>query len=142
MNFSAMKIILCGSMTASKEMLELQKNIQALGHEVVIPDFTEDYAAMEGDGIVHTESAHNKVEYNLIRGYFDKIKEGDAILVVNVERKGIKGYIGGNSFLEMGFALVLNKPIYLLYDIPDMSYRDEIEAMEPVILNGDYAKMS
>jgi hypothetical protein len=37
----------------------------------------------------------------------------------------------------MAFACVLNKPIYLLNPIPDISYTVEIEAMEPVILNGE-----
>jgi len=63
------------------------------------------------------------------------------VLVANVERKGVKGYIGGNSFLEMGFAFVLNKPIYLLHEIPDINYKDEIEAMIPIILNGDFLKI-
>jgi hypothetical protein len=37
----------------------------------------------------------------------------------------------------MAFACVLNKPIYLLNPIPDISYTVEIEAMEPIILNGE-----
>jgi hypothetical protein len=41
----------------------------------------------------------------------------------------------------MGFAFVLNKPIYLLYQIPKCSYRDEIEAMQPVVLGGDISKI-
>jgi isopentenyldiphosphate isomerase len=91
---------------------------------------------------MHTESVRNKIEYDLIRGYFEKIKNSDAILIVNIEKKEIKGYIGGNSFLEMGFAFVLNKPIYLLHEISDVNYRDEIEAMSPIILNGDFSKIS
>ncbi len=137
-----MKIVVCGSMTASKEMVEAEKRLKELGYEVVLPDFTHEYAAMEVIDKMHTESARNKVEYDLIRGYFEKIKNSDAILIVNIERKGIEGYIGGNSFLEMGFAFVLNKPIYLLHGIPDMGYRDELEAMAPIILNGDFSKVS
>lgn len=136
-----MKIIICGSMTASKEMVEAKKRLAELGYEIVLPEFTEEYAEMETFDKMHSESARNKVEYDLIRGYFEKIKAGDAILVANIERKGITGYIGGNTFLEMGFAFVLNKPIYLLYDIPDLGYRDELEAMKPIILNGDFSKI-
>ncbi|HOF79695.1 MAG TPA: hypothetical protein PLP46_02000 [bacterium] len=136
-----MKIIICGSMSASKEMVEAEKQLLTLGHEVVLPEFTHDYAAMATIDKAHTESARNKVQYDLIRIHFDKIKAGDAILVVNVERKDIPGYIGGNSFLEMGFAFVLNKPIYLLYQIPQCNYRDEIEAMRPIVLAGDIGKI-
>lgn len=138
---SAMKIVVCGSMSASKEMVEVEKELQKRGHDVVLPDFTYEYAEMETVDQMHTESAHNKVEHDLIRGYYDKIEAGDAILLVNVERKGVSGYIGGNSFLEMGFAHILNKPIYLLYDIPEVGYRDEIEAMNPRVLHGDLDKI-
>lgn len=134
-----MKIVICGSMTASQEMVAAEKELHKLGHEIILPEFTHAYAAMDTLDAMHTESARNKVEYDLIRGYFEKIKDSDAILVANVERKGITGYIGGNSFLEMGFAFVLNKPIYLLHEIPDVGYRDEIEAMSPIVLNGDFS---
>ena len=136
-----MKIVICGSMTASREMIEAETKLKELGHEVIVPDFTRDYAAMDTIEKIHKESARNKVEYDLIKGYFEKIKNNDAVLVANVERKGVKGYIGGNSFLEMGFAFVLNKPIYLLHEIPDINYKDEIEAMIPIILNGDFLKI-
>lgn len=137
-----MKIVICGSMTASKEMVETEKKLKELGHEIVLPEFTHEYAAMDTIDKMHTESARNKVEYDLIRGYFEKIKNSDAVLVANVEKKEIRGYIGGNSFLEMGFAFILNKPIYLLHEIPDVGYKDEIEAMSPIILNGDFLKIS
>lgn len=136
-----MKIIICGSMTASKEMVEAKKKLVTLGHEVVLPEFTEEYSEMDTQDEIHRESAKNKVEYDLVRGCFETIKNGDAILAVNVERKGIAGYIGGNSLIEMSFALVLNKPIYFLHNIPDCNYRDEIEAMKPIVLNGDFSKI-
>ena len=41
------------------------------------------------------------------------------------------------SRLEMGFAHVLGKKIFLLNGIPDMHYKDEIRAMQPVVLDGD-----
>lgn len=136
-----MKIVICGSMTAAKEMMDAEKKLRELGHEIILPEFTGEYASMDTIDKVRTESSKNKVEYDLIRGYFEKIKNSDAILVANVERKGVAGYIGGNSFLEMGFAFALNKPIYLLHEIPDMGYRDEIEAMAPIIINGDFSKI-
>lgn len=61
----------------------------------------------------------NKIENDLIRDYFEKIKNADAILVVNVDKEGISNYIGGNSFLEMGFAHILNKPIFILDLLPN-----------------------
>jgi len=136
-----MKIVICGSMTASKEMIDVEKKLKEMGHEVILPDFVHDYALMDTTEEMHKESVQNKVKHDLIRDYFKKIKDSDAIIVVNIERKGIKGYVGGNSFLEIGFAFVLDKRIYFLHEIPDVGYRDEIEAMSPIVLSGDLSKI-
>lgn len=58
-------------------------------------------------------------------------------MVVNTEKDRKINYMGGNTFLEMGFAHVLGKPMYVLNPIPDVSYRDELEAMNLVVLNGN-----
>ncbi len=126
-------------MTASKEMLEAGDILKAKGHEIILPEFTTEYATMDTQDTMHAESAKNKVEHDLIRGYYEHIKKSDAILVMNVERKGIPGYIGGNSFLEMGFAFVLHKKIFLREGIPDMGYADELMAMNPLVINGDFS---
>jgi predicted RNA-binding protein with PUA domain len=62
-------------------------------------------------------------------------------LIVNIDKKDICNYIGGNTFLEMGFAHILNKKIFLLNEIPEMIYTDEILAMQPIALNGDLSKI-
>ncbi len=78
----------------------------------------------------------------MIRKYYEVIKKNDVILVVNIEKNGIKGYIGGNTFLEMGFAFILNKKIYCLYQLPDLPYSSEIVEMQPIILNGNLDLLS
>lgn len=130
-------ICICGSMRASKEMIANERGLKDIGHEVIVPEFVSDYAKLDIEKM-HSESAKNKIAYNLIKGYFKSIKDSDAILVVNPEIKGIKNYIGANTFLEMGFAHVLDKEIYVLYDIQENSaYKDEIIAMQPKVLKGD-----
>jgi len=62
-----MKIIICGSMTASPEMVAAKQALEALGHAVVLPEFTEEYAALDTIDKMHTESARNKVEYDLLK---------------------------------------------------------------------------
>ena len=128
-----MEIVICGSMTLARKMLEIERELINQGHNVILPAFTEEYSEEE----IHNESAKNKIKHDLIRNYFEKIKQGDAVLIVNERRNGIDNYIGGNSFLEMGFAHILNKAIYLLNPIPQMTYRDEIIAMQPIILNNN-----
>ena len=129
-------------MSASKEMLEAERELAILGHTVTLPSFVHEYAEMENPTARLTESSKEKIENDLIRKYYEKIKECDAVLAVNTEKNGIKGYIGGNTFLEIGFAFVLHKPIYLLHDIPTMSYTDEIIAMHPTILRGDLSRIT
>ena len=46
-------------------------------------------------------------------------------------------YIGGNTFLEMGVAFYLNKPIYLLNIIPEIDYKEELLGMKPTIINNN-----
>lgn len=132
-----MKIAICGSMFFSPEMLEIGRKLEELGHEVTLPVFTEDYAKLDSRDQIHKESAHNKIQHDLIKGYFHKISNSDAILVYNKKKNGIENYVGGNTFLEMGFAHVLNKPIFLYNPLPNIGYKDEIEAMNPRVINGN-----
>jgi len=136
-----MKIAVCGSMTFSPEMLRIGKELRRLGHRVALPDFTEHYATLKSRESMHAESANNKIEYDLIKGYFEVIKQHDAILVYNHSKNGIENYIGGNTLIEMAFAHVLDKKIFLYNPIPNMQYRDEIEAMQPKVLDGDLTKI-
>lgn len=128
-----MKIAVCASMSAAAEMLAAKVQLEHAGHSVVLPANVEEHADVENT----IENKAEKMELDAIRAYYTVIDESDAVLVINKEKPGIPGYIGGNTLLEMGFAYVLRKPIYLLNSIPDMPYTDEIEAMQPILLNGD-----
>ncbi len=137
-----MKIEICGSMIFSRRMLEIKESLLEMGHIANTPPFTEKYAKLESPEKRHSESLGNKIKHDLIRVYFNKIKNSDAVLIVNENKNNIESYIGGNSFLEMAFAHILNKKIFLLNPIPKLSYTDEIEAMQPIILHGDLEKIS
>src|SRR3989344_623866 len=129
-----MRIAICGSMTFSPEMVEVGKSLKELGHVATLPDFTEHYATLESKDCMHVESAHNKVEHDLIRSYFYVIKRHDAVLIYNHSKNGIENYVGGNTLIEMAFAHVLNKRIFMYNPIPHMRYSDEMEAMQPEVL--------
>ncbi|PIS15832.1 hypothetical protein COT62_01630 [Candidatus Roizmanbacteria bacterium CG09_land_8_20_14_0_10_41_9] len=136
-----MKIIICGSISASDEILEVKKTLEDKGHQVEIPEGIKRPEIRAKTEAAVSERAEIKTKYDLIRGYYEKMKMYDAVLIVNPEKKGIKGYIGGNTLIEMAFAHVLNKKLYCLYPLPDMSYTSEMLAMQPVILNGDLNKI-
>ena len=128
-----MKIAICGSMSVAKKMLDIKKELEDKRHIVVTPKNIEKYA----DGSIDVENKWEKIELDVIKAYFEEIKNSDAILIINEDKNDIKNYVGGNGLIEMAFAHVLNKKIFLLNPVPKMNYSDEIEAMTQVILNGD-----
>jgi hypothetical protein len=130
-----MKIAIVASMKFSKEMMDASKYLKGIGHTTVLPVGAENHT--ENDAIKQKEDANRKIKGDLIRGYYKQISDSDALLVLNYDKDNIPYYIGGNTFIEIAFAHVLKKPIYLLNPIPQLSYTSEIEAMGPIILNGD-----
>jgi len=142
-----MKITICSSLAFSKEIGEIAEKLKSLGHEVFLPETSEkilagliDVAEVEKEKQDGT-AAQRTIKNNAIINHYNKIKESEAILALNYDKNGIKNYIGGSVFLEIGFAFVLAKKIFLLNDISDMSYRDEIIAMQPIIINNDLNKI-
>mgnify|MGYP003395473148 CR=1 FL=1 len=137
-----MKLVICGSMNFSKEMVELKERLSSLGFDnVILPHNAEKYASNELNPETNHESARNKIERDLVRKYYREIEEADAVIIANYDKAGIKNYIGGNAFLEAAFAHVLNKDLYFLFSIPEMSYTDELKALQPVILDDDLSKI-
>jgi hypothetical protein len=133
-----MKITICGSLSFAKNMLEIKSELEKMPHEVVVPKNIDKYASGE---LNSSENKWEKLELDVIKNYFEEIKKTDAILVFNKTKNEIENYVGGNSLIEMAFAHVLNKKIFLLNQIPKMLYSDEIEAMGPKILDGDLSKI-
>ncbi len=130
-------------MKFSKEMLALKEKLSLLKFEdVVVPHNTEKYASNQLADENSYESTKNKIEKDLIRSYYNEIKNADAVLVANYDKNGVINYVGGNSFLEAAFAHVLNKKLYFLFEIPEMIYSDELKALQPIILNGDLNKIN
>ncbi len=149
-----MKIVVCGSIEFTPKIKEAADTLTGHGHKVEIPitsqriidgeltleDFLRE-KEINGDTSFR-KNIERKIKDDVIKRYFNIIKESDAILVLNYEKKGVAGYIGGNTFLETGFAHVLNKKIFLLNPVPEMGYKDEIVAMQPTVLDGDLSKIS
>jgi nucleoside 2-deoxyribosyltransferase len=142
-----MIITICSSLYFAKEIGEVAEKLRELGYEVFMPSTAEqvlsgkidlaDIKKEKESGI----ASERFIKDNAIINHYKKIERSDAILALNYEKKGIKNYIGGAVFLEIGFAFVLGKKIFLWNDIPDMLYTDEIKAMQPIILNGDISKI-
>lgn len=137
-----MKIAICCSISSAKKAMEIKDDLEKMGHDVILPYNIHLYA----DGTLQTEtreeSTQNKAKDDLIRQFYNEIKNSDALLALNISKNNVENYIGPNTFLEIGFAHVLNKKIFLLNPVPDMLIADEILAMEHVIINNDLSKIS
>ncbi len=143
-----MKLTIVGSSAFKEQMLDYQKKLAELGHEgIVHPDYQ---AFINGekqdiwDLVTHGEHAKAKRDNNYIMWYHNAIQNSDGILVLNFVKKGIKNYIGGNTLMEIAFAFVAGKKIFLINPIPeDVSYADELKAMvnEENVLNGDLGRI-
>ena len=136
-----MKIALCGSLNFGEETFnEIKKKLVSMNHEVLMPASIEKFGPKINE-IKSNKELYLKIAPEFIRKHFNKVAGSDAILVINLERHGIKNYIGGNTFAEIMVAFYLNKKIFLLNSIPDdekLSFiLDEIKAVKPVVLNGN-----
>ena len=133
-----MKITICGSSVFAKQMVAYRNQLIKLGHEVNLHEHYVKQAQGEMVDLIERmgrEHALVKKEYDYIRYHYNEIINSDAILVLNFDKNGIKNYIGGNTLMEIGFAYVNNKKIFLINPAPEkVSYIDEIEAMEPIVL--------
>lgn len=133
-----MVITLCGSIQFHQKMREVARELKKLGFTVQVP---KSILLMETEGYIQPEGFQEKIEAKIrndfIRDHFRKIEKSDAIVVLNYDKNGIKGYVGGNTLMEMGLAYWLGKSIYLLYATPEISYKDEIAAMQPTVINGN-----
>jgi hypothetical protein len=149
-----MTITICSSVQFSPQIIVTKAALEQCGHVVNIPYITEqiqrgsitiaDYLARRRDegGDLSIRSEH---PVDAILRYWELISASDAILVLNLTKNGIDGYIGGNTLMEMGFAYGYRKKIFLLNSVPArserMHYVDEIVSMGPVIIDGDLARI-
>ncbi len=149
-----MKITICGSILFYKEMESARDRLLEIGHEVKIPELAlevpQEFGSgrkvyfgkyIEENGGIDAFPAEHKI-WNLkegaIRDHYEKIDWADAILVVNHEKRGIAGYVGGNTLIEIGVAFYSKKPIYILNPVSsELSYKQEIMGIKPILLNGD-----
>ncbi len=136
-----MKLCISGSMQLTEQMVALREELNTLGHEASMGD--EDLVTPflgKTDAEIETIKIYQKNNLDAIRDFWNAMQGKDALLVYNVDKNGIANYIGGNAFLEMGFAHVLGQQIFLWNPIPDMPYYGtEIVAMKPTVIQGDLA---
>lgn len=136
--------MISGSMAFAKEMVDVKKTLERMGHTVFVPHDID--AHLENPDFVDDLSGNIKhvQETDLMRKCFDLVAQSDAVLVLNLARKGINGYIGTSTLMEIGLAYYLGKKLFLYNDIPhwdEVRWAHEINIMQPTIIHGDLKKV-
>jgi hypothetical protein len=137
-----MRIGIISSMHHTERMFEVRDELIKLGHDAFVTTLA---AAFIGKTDEEKEiiKIRQKNTCDAIREFWRLMQGADAVLALNLERKGIANYIGGNTLMEIGFAHVLGQKIFLYNDIPDIPfYKSELEAVRPVIIHGDLTKIT
>ena len=120
-------VVLCGSMKIKDKLIELSKQLEENGYNVLLPE-----ECIRGLDKVIASRAH-----------MDRIVDSnnEIVLVVNEQKDGIDNYIGANSFAEIAFGFYHNKKVLLLNDVYE-PYEDEIVGWNVICLKGDLNNIS
>lgn len=136
-------ITICSSADFYKDVLKIEEKLKKMGYKVLIPVTAKkmkktgnfnagDYKTWYKNNADYTQKK------KLMDTHFKKVENADAILVVNKQKHGITGYIGGNVLMEMTLAYHLKKTIFILHPISDtLSFKEEIFGIFPSFLHGD-----
>jgi len=125
-----------------EKIVEVRDELKKLGHDAYIDDFLVEPLIGKTNEEKERIKIYQKNNMDAIKKFWRLMQGGEAVLAVNLKKKGIENYIGGNTFLEIGFAHVLNQKIFLYNPIPNIDlYKTEIESMNPTIINQDLRKI-
>ena len=136
-------IVICSSASFYLQVIEVQKQLRNLGFKVSVPltaikmDKSNDFRVETYKTWIERPEDYKRKAY-LTKKHFNKVVEGDAILVLNYEKNGKSGYIGGAVLSEMAIAFYTKKTIFILNGIDENSnFKEEIYGFQPIILNGN-----
>jgi len=99
-------VVICGSNRFADEIRNFAKKLKELGAVVYEPNL---YRSSGGVWAEIKEFDKKFVAMGLTHDHFYKIRMADVVFVLNKD-----GYAGNSTTLEIGYAVALNKPIYVL----------------------------
>lgn len=118
------KLVICASAKFYKEAQEWKNKLENMGYSVI-----RTIQSIDENSIDQYKQTH--------KDHYSKMSGCDIVLVLNLEKRGISGYIGASVFAEIAFAiglnLVFNKNIQILLVNPlpkESPYIDELTKWE------------
>ncbi len=131
-----MKIFICCSKHIYDRVLPIKQDLESKGHIITVPNSFD--APMKEEEMKRVgKEEHIEWKRNMMKKQEPKVRENDAILVLNLEKNGQQNYIGGATFLEIFKAFELEKKIFLYNPIPENIFQDELVAINPIVIKGD-----
>lgn len=131
-----MIITLCGSIKFAEQMQEIAQTLEKSGYQVFYPK-----SANEPDFQTNPERAL-MVRSQLIKRHLDYIEKSDAVLLVNLTKNDIEGYLGVSALAEAIYAFGRGKQIFALNTLPPgLGYSVDLAALKPIVINGDLTKI-
>lgn len=103
-------------------MTRTAEKLQGFGYETEQPQSTQ------GSSVTRR---------SLLDAHFAKIDESDAILVVNATQENETTHIGASTLMEIAHAYSQGLEVFVLNSITESDYSDEVNAVSPIVLNGD-----
>ena len=140
-----MRIAICSSALFARQSREVKERLERMGFEVFLyPQKVEvngktidvdEYYKMRKNNLTRELL---EIKRRLIDEHIEKIKNSDAVLVLNLDKGENRGYVGGNTFLEMGIAYFLSKKVFI-WKKPseDLPYFEELLALNPIFIEED-----
>jgi hypothetical protein len=140
-------ITICSSASHYKELLKIEEELKKLGFKTKIPTTARVMQKTNNFDVKFYKTWYkNKKDYkkktSFMLMHFSKIINSNLVLIVNMDKNGIKGYIGGNVLMEMAIAFHYKKQIFIYNNISeDLPIKEEVYGLRPIFINGNLEKI-
>ena len=141
----AKTITICASGTFAAQAYELKAQLEEKGFRVLVfrnkVKLNGEELRVERFNELRKQRLSGEMlalKRQLMDEHIKNIEQSDVVLILNLDKNGISGYIGGNTFMEMAIAYYLGKPIFLWKEpSPALPYYEEVMAMNPLVIDED-----
>jgi hypothetical protein len=107
-------VVICGSTRFVSEIREFAQKLKELGVLVYEPNLYSGYDKV-------SEPDKKFLAMGLTHDHFRKMKMADVVYVYNKD-----GYVGVSTNMEIGFAVAIDKPIYVLEEKDEEIFRKNL----------------
>ncbi len=139
------KILICSKIDNYTQAQKVMRLLDSYDYDIVLP-FVDEYNLLESSKSRYSDGKNT----SLIKRRKDSfeigykfIKDSDSILVLNYDWNNILGYIGYNMYMDIGFAYILGKKIFILNDLSSnqLNIKKDFTRMNVIYLKGDLERI-